>query len=130
MSETCVCFPGMCRGGQVIDGKTASGKLCREAARERAESRVRLGLISVCEEWAMNGALRQFTMTRHYHDRDVSGIAVGGLAIAAMFDRIVELEALLAERDIPIPCNLRPSRDEEPDEQTDDCTGLPWSAEC
>ena len=30
-SSQCACFPGMCRGGQVIDGKLADGRTCRDA---------------------------------------------------------------------------------------------------
>lgn len=30
--DNCSCFPGMCRGGQVIDGKTAGGLTCKSAA--------------------------------------------------------------------------------------------------
>lgn len=29
--EDCACFPGTCRGGEVIDGKTASGQCCKRA---------------------------------------------------------------------------------------------------
>jgi hypothetical protein len=28
-AEECVCFPGLCRGGEVVNGKTASGHVCR-----------------------------------------------------------------------------------------------------
>lgn len=30
--QLCCCFPGTCRGGQVINGRTVSGQLCRESA--------------------------------------------------------------------------------------------------
>lgn len=32
----CACFPGMCRGGEVINGKTATGHVCK-ASRASAE---------------------------------------------------------------------------------------------
>lgn len=30
--QLCCCLPGTCRGGQVLQGRTACGQLCREAA--------------------------------------------------------------------------------------------------
>lgn len=30
--QLCCCFPGMCRGGEVIHGRTVCGQLCRESA--------------------------------------------------------------------------------------------------
>lgn len=30
--QLCCCFPGMCRAGEVIHGRTACGQLCREGA--------------------------------------------------------------------------------------------------
>lgn len=31
VAQLCCCFPGMCRGGQVVGGRTVCGQLCREA---------------------------------------------------------------------------------------------------
>lgn len=123
MTQTCVCFPGMCRGGQVVNGKTPSGSTCREWLKERPKA-IRLGSISIVEAPEVSGLPRQFSMTRH--DCDAEGMNINRTAIAAMFDRIVELERQLGGGEIPVPCNLRPSHDE----QTDDYGGLPRSEEC
>lgn len=32
-AEVCPCFPGVCRGGQVVGGRLANGQRCREAGR-------------------------------------------------------------------------------------------------
>jgi hypothetical protein len=34
-AQHCPCFPGLCRGGQVVDGKLANGLECRELRAQR-----------------------------------------------------------------------------------------------
>lgn len=41
IGQVCACFPGTCRGGEVINGRTANGQICRSAFVDLAETRRR-----------------------------------------------------------------------------------------